>query len=167
MTTNSSAQSAWFTLIIIFVCALVPMALAFGLYFWPPKNLTLDTMHHGQLLSPPIQLEQTGTKWQLVQITLGSECQQAPESASAGTNSDSSEPSLAYTHAQIIKALGREAHRVSPGYVCLTDLPTSNHPVLTGIIDPNNQLIMTYEPDATKRGILLDLKRLLKYNKLG
>ncbi|MFC3149685.1 hypothetical protein ACFOEK_01440 [Litoribrevibacter euphylliae] len=183
MNEKSTSWSSWLTLVTLLTCGLVPMVAAFVLYFWPPEDLKLDTIHHGQLLSPPLPVsssnfmhtatnepEQSTTNttdkagWQLVHIELSAQCS-AQQEASHSKQTDL----LNIKHQQIISALGREAHRVSQAHLCLNQLPiqgldNSNY---QGIVNPNNQLIMVYHQDVNQRGIYQDLKRLLKYNKLG
>lgn len=176
MLKKSTPWSAWLTLTTLVTCALVPMVAAFALFFWPPADIELDTVHHGKLVSPPMPLaasdfihtpkttEAANTHWQLVKIDLSETC----HSQQHLTAADSTDP-LKLKHQQIISALGRESHRVTQARICLDQLPipTKTPSIYQGIVDPNNQLIMVYTSDAEQRGIYQDLKRLLKYNKLG
>jgi len=169
------------TLSLVTGCALIPMIAAFTLLFWPPETMKLDTIHHGQLLSPPLPLKSNSANmttdsaqssdqhWQLVEIKLSGNCSLSQTTTVAETSTANTTPSLSAKHRQIITALGRESHRVSQAQLCLKDLPLTKPEGNTyqGIVDPSNQLIMVYSSSMDQRSIYQDLKRLLKYNKLG
>lgn len=197
MDTKTSKGTSWFTLFAIFGCALIPLVSAFALFFWPPESFSLNTTHHGQLLTPPLSLNtlpfearpfetrpsdteslKSGSveqqpsvnmlpnPWQLVSIQVSDDCQ--------NISNDPLKTSIKVKeNEQIIKALGRESHRVTSGVLCLSSPPiesiidTKDTKLLTGIVDPNNQLIMVYQRTSDQRAIYQDLKRLLKYSKLG
>ncbi|GLQ30981.1 hypothetical protein [Litoribrevibacter albus] len=179
MTIERTKWSSWLTLVTIFSCALVPLLSAFVLFFWPPDSFSLETTHHGQLITPPLPVNakqplqhpenqnrvSEQSSWQLVQIDIKAECKNNPNTPPVSA----SPTSMQHENEQIIKALGRESHRVTSGYLCLPASPLQavQATEMTGIVDPNHQLIMVYDSSSDQRAIYQDLKRLLKYSKLG
>lgn len=181
-------KKSLFPLMAIISCALVPLVSATALFFWPPESFSFETKHHGQLVSPPLLINDNELndhealsspeglkKWRLAQILVQQNCD-----TKATGRSDSSMSPIKTQHQQIVSALGRESHRVTNVELCIpverysqwqNKLSEQNDQTvqssLSGIIDPQNQLIMVYPKDTPQRGIFKDLKRLLKYSKLG
>ena len=182
-----------FPLMAIITCALVPLVSATALFFWPPESFSFKTKHHGQLVSPPLPINDNELntyqlnnnealsspegfkKWRLAKILVQQNCD-----VKATGSSDSSMSPIKTQHQQIVSALGRESHRVTNVELCIpaeqysqwqNKLTEPNdqrvQSSFSGIIDPQNQLIMVYPKDTPQRGIFKDLKRLLKYSKLG
>jgi len=186
-------KKSLFPLMAIISCALVPLVSATALFFWPPESFSFETKHHGQLVSPPLPINDNELntyqlndnealsspeglkKWRLAQILVQQNCD-----TKATDSSDSSMSPIKTQHQQIVSALGRESHRVTNVELCIpverysqwqNKLSEQNDQTvqssLSGIIDPQNKLIMVYPKDTPQRGIFKDLKRLLKYSKLG
>ena len=183
-------KKSLFPLMAIISCALVPLVSATALFFWPPESFSFETKHHGQLVSPPLPINDNELntyqlndnealsspegfkKWRLAKILVQQNCD-----VKATGSSDSSMSPIKTQHQQIVSALGRESHRVTNVELCIPAERYSqwqNEPndqtvqsSFSGIIDPQNQLIMVYPKDTPQRGIFKDLKRLLKYSKLG
>ena len=186
-------KKSLFPLMAIISCALVPLVSATALFFWPPESFSFETKHHGQLVSPPLPINDNELntyqlndnealsspeglkKWRLAQIQVQQNCH-----TKATDSPDSSMSPIKTQHQQIVSALGRESHRVTNVELCIpverysqwqNKLSEQNDQTvqssLSGIIDPQNKLIMVYPKDTPQRGIFKDLKRLLKYSKLG
>lgn len=164
-------------LFLITFFGLAPMVAAFVLFFGN-FHQQLEPQHNGNLLSPVIPLTHQGKpdiqdksslnvgQWQLVTLkaTKGtSACSVSTDPATINPNNQKLE--------KIIQALGRESHRVKNGEVCLKPSLRQVMPkgadVASGIVDPLNNLIMIYPENASHKDIFQDIKRLLKYSKLG
>jgi len=177
-----------FPLMAIISCALVPLISATALFFWPPDGFSFETQHHGQLVSPPLPIDNKAlkikaagspseglNKWRLAELQIRPNCDDL------GADSPDNHLSPIQTqHQQIVSALGRESHRVTNVELCIPEDRYSQwkknsteldnlavQSSLSGIIDPQNQLIMVYPENTSQRDIFKDLKRLLKYSKLG
>jgi len=191
-------KKSLFPLMAIISCALVPLVSATALFFWPPESFSFETKHHGQLVSPPLPINDNELnnyelntyqlndnealsspeglkKWRLAQIQVQQNCH-----TKATDSPDSNLSPIKTQHQQIVSALGRESHRVTNVELCIpaeqysqwqNKLTEPNdqrvQSSFSGIIDPQNKLIMVYPKDTPQRGIFKDLKRLLKYSKLG
>lgn len=189
-------------LLLLAALFLVPLALAFTLYYgtdWRPGGST----RHGDLIDPARPLAEvsllradgqpTGSgflrgRWSLVYVGAGS-CDSACGQALRDTR-------------QIRLALDRQASRVQRVFLFAGELRagaqlTRDHPDLLAarvddaagsellrpfprfdnqppaaadriyIVDPLGNLVLSYPPQADRRGVLEDLRRLLKLSHIG
>ena len=159
----------------ITLVALLPIVGASLMYFGG-YGIPKDSVHNGELLTPPIPLPAMMTSksnelpasWQLISISHSHDCKTSKTDTSLNTSSQLSMLN------QVKKALGREADRVSIQQVCKATLSQDvltqikgNQDELFGIIDPIGNLMMIYPANIDQRSIYKDMKRLLKYSKLG
>jgi hypothetical protein len=151
------------TLWILWILCLLPMVLA-GLLYYSPAIHWLTTKTNGILLRQPISVDalnvfsleeralasQRWQLWYVVDKSCDKQCQLSLERLQ---------------NAQ--KALGKDRHRV----ILRTIEPQATLPFLrpgtVAIVDPLNWLMLYYEPDMPYKGMLSDLRRLLKYSHIG
>ncbi len=169
----------WMPLVLISLCGLLPLVSAVVLFFGD-FDYSPNSKHNGTLLSPAISLldppqplntqsdDQPNNRWRLVTIT-SSDSHSEANDAICVTPINGEKAFLKLD--QVIQALGREAHRVHRSALCISKELTLKLPkdikANTGIIDPLNNLIMVYSDQASQKDIYQDMKRLLKYSKLG
>ncbi len=155
----------------------LPFVIGAALYFggWQPQRIS----HHGHLISPPRQLSgqmlrsaaKNGQNWIFLLRVSGpctNECLARLDE-------------MRRIHVALYKNMGRVSRAVltdqlgdpalaalrrdQPDLQLLTDssgeLNDIADPVL--LIDPQDQLVITYPPDAGPQGMRADLERLLKY----
>ncbi|WP_210396984.1 hypothetical protein [Motiliproteus sediminis] len=166
------------TLWLLLLVALLPLVAAMVMYFGRIA-LPEGRVNHGQLVPDPTLLSadmlQTAAgkpwqgrgKWQLLQVA--DHCDQACNR-------------WRHNLLQLHKALGRERGRVEPQWVGVAAPPDAADDqaplVLTQpasellkpgiwLADPLGNLVLYYRFDQSPKGVLLDLKRLLKVSKVG
>jgi cytochrome oxidase Cu insertion factor (SCO1/SenC/PrrC family) len=179
-----------FILISLFVLFLGPVFLAVGLHSYG-YHFSGGTVNNGQLLMPPITsaslkaekgngepfvFSQLKGKWSMLYVDNGA-CARVCQKT-------------LYNMRQIRKALGRDQDRVLR---VLLASQKKQQPLLTALvsreykgtelafnghlqrlkhdslylIDPNGNVMMRYTHDVAPKGILTDLKRLLKLSQIG
>ncbi len=170
-TATTASRNRWILLLLIAVFVL-PIALATAIFYLAPP---VPTAHHGELLSPPLDLRGLAladgqgqsrsltafpTDWRLAYAS--GVC---PDAAACEA-----------TAAAVLRlhvALGKDAHRVTPLWLTPT-LPTDGatdgqfrSALASGIylIDSQGFAALRYPVDADLQGVLKDLRRLLKYAK--
>ena len=159
VTQHRSRSALW----VLWIVGLLPMILA-GLLYYTPAILWVTAKTNGILLKTPVSVaaleapaaaratdaSQTWQLWYVVPKSCDQRCQ-------ADLNQ--------LRNAQ--KALGKERHRVT----LRTVEPQVTLPFLTpgslAIVDPLNWLMLYYEPGMPYKGMLADLRRLLKYSHIG
>jgi len=135
-----------------------PLVAAHVLYAWR-DNLNFKTTQTGTFLSPPLSAQSLPFfdttflgKWQLIYLrpkTCDTPCQ-----------------NLMASLPQIHMALGKEKHRVK--YRTLSanvDLPLKVGEI--AIIDPQGWIIMHYPANSDLKGLLRDLRQLLRLSHVG
>ena len=140
-----------------------PLLMAIGLYMGR-GYFSFEQVCTGQLYNPPIHSQTLAFfnknhsgKWQIIYLrpeTCDTSCQQ-----------------LQNTLAAVYTALGKERERVIPQQMTIspqimTELKTSAQGG-TLIIDPQGWLVVYYPPHSEAKGILKDLKRLLRLSHVG
>lgn len=143
------------TMLMIFGSTMIPIVLALVVYFggFAPQG----TIAKGELLNPILTVDQWGGEeatftgsWSILKTQAGvcdSVCDQSLEP-------------LRRVH----DALGKEAGRVQ--VVGLGSDKVSLEPAIW-IVDPLGNLVMRYSVDAELKGLLEDLKKLLKVSRIG
>jgi cytochrome oxidase Cu insertion factor (SCO1/SenC/PrrC family) len=176
-------------IILVFLAFFGPLGLAVWLYFggWQPSG----TVNHGELVLPPGNVSEIGLRtpagtalsevsltglWSMIVVASGA-CMEACETD-------------LYNTRQVRLALGKDRGRVqrillldSDGATSGDSLWTEQHPDLIVaalpafellaqpgyilLIDPLGNMMMRYAPGYASKGMLEDLKRLLKLSEIG
>lgn len=151
------------TLWLLWILCLLPVILAGFLYYTPAirwvtykTNGTLlqtPVSVTGLTLPPVVQADRSSKTWELWYVVA--------ESCDKRCQSDLKQLQNAR------QALGKERHRV----ILRTIEPQKALPFLKpgalAIVDPLDWLMLYYEPNAPYKGMLTDLRRLLKYSRIG
>jgi len=172
---------------------IIPILTAYTFMFFKPEWIPSGTTNNGQLIRPPVQLDQLKLvgglpqeKWLLVHAGLG-DCDLACQEA-------------LYFSRQVHTALGKDTSRVERLYLNagdepgaeFTELLKNEHPrmlvfevesehlrslfpgidqLLKGnvvlLIDPNGNVMMSYPAERIGQPMLKDLKHLLRISKIG
>ena len=184
---RSRARLSFIGIVLLFV---VPLILAAGLYFggWRP----LGRVNNGELLDPPRDLSglvvaASGSgqspastllagQWSLVHVVdvdCGPQCQDAlvetrQVRTALGKDADRVLRVL-FTQGAPLSDLGAELQREHPDLVTarLASTATWLRSDSVWLADPLGNLILRYPPGYASRGLLKDLKRLLKLSKIG
>ncbi|MBV1878564.1 MAG: hypothetical protein KUG79_13050 [Pseudomonadales bacterium] len=189
--TDSITSKNKASLVILFSIGLVPVLVAYVVYVFFPHLLPATTTNQGQLIVPPIEntaigLEKEDRKWLLllpVDSSCGAECEQrlylarqinlalGKEServkrvliVSANTSADLTERLMQQYHDMRLLPLDGEmlANQLS-SVVARDQLSTTIF-----VMDPNGNIMMYYSLDRAGKGMLRDLKHLLKVSNIG
>lgn len=181
----NKATSSRLSLLAVMLVTLVPLVLAFLMYFqqwWLPSATT----NHGQLLMPPQQLEE-----QYFEYHQEPEFAQQKQAWSVLIHHQGDCTKICqehlYTLRQVHLALGKEAHRVkrimlvnnadqlatlAADYPHLYIVSTSKQQMLSEgpgiyVVDPLGNIMMYYSFEQAGKPILKDLKKLLKNSNIG
>lgn len=162
----------------------VPLLLAFALYYgggWRPAQST----NHGTLLSHPVKITAAwpAEKWTLVQVTAGPCADPCRESLHVTRQTRLSlaneldrvqrvfvapadccdKEFLAREHAGLIRVDAGSA----AGRALLAALPPGTPDRTIWLVDPLGNAIMTFDARDNPKGLLTDLKKLLKLSHIG
>ncbi len=170
------------SLVILFAIGLVPVFIAFVVFFYFPQLMPTATTNKGELIAPPVQADALGLDeftgdWVLI-IPVGSSC---------GTECEE----RLYLARQVNTALGRESSRVKR-LVLWTSGAGANNGVLDQypdietafvpetklenalgsaeriyLMDPLGNIFMFYTLDKAGKPMLEDIKHLLKISSIG
>lgn len=170
------------SLVILFAIGLVPVFIAFVVFFYFPQLMPTGTTNKGELITPPVQAEALGIggltgEWMLI-IPVGSICGAECEER-------------LYLARQVNTALGRESSRVKRMVVwtageravtsVLEQYPDLETSVISAakfestlgsqdriyLMDPLGNIIMFYTIDKAGKPMLEDIKHLLKISNIG
>jgi len=195
MSTPESVRKSRAQLLLLVAVFFVPLAIAFALYYgaWRPAGST----NHGELLDPPRPLPSapltsvsgapfdaglSSGKWSLVYVGDGAcdpRCREAltlMRQTRLALNDDLSRVQRVFLaagaccdsgyldaeHAGLIVARTDSA----AGEAMLKEFPDVRGGRIY-IVDPLGNLMMSYAPDAPPKGLLEDLKKLLKLSRIG
>lgn len=164
MTNNSSTQKPYgITLLLLVLVFGLPLLGAHLLYAYRDK-ISFKTIEAGKLLSPPIDTKALPIfdhsflgKWQLIYVS-PTPCDANCQKVISGLN-------------QIHLALGKEKNRVILHNLLVKDPKEKIAGTLLqgdiAIIDPEGWLIMQYSSSGDPKGILRDLRQLLRLSHGG
>lgn len=194
--TNDPRASGRLKFLLIVAIAVVPIMLAYGLYFYFRELAPAETTNEGHLVQPPRQIEQLVAATEN-KVPLGKWAMLIPSKISCDDNCEQ----LLYLSRQVHTALGKESDRVRRFLMvggtqvdpAFGDLMRTEHPEmqilyyptedlrslfdaiverpLDGnylfLMDPNGNVMMYYTLEQAGEPMLKDLKHLLRVSKIG
>ena len=182
MTRALTRSKSRIKLLVLGLVGFGPLLLAYTIYFYFPDLLPSSTTNHGELIDPPIFIDEAKTSndlegsWALILIEdqCADDCEQ-----------------LRYLATQVVKGLGKDSERVrnvviqdlslstnekslvndnflyfTSGKVAELALISNGRPGLF-LKDPNGNVILFYATDKAGKPMLKDLKHLLKLSNIG
>jgi cytochrome oxidase Cu insertion factor (SCO1/SenC/PrrC family) len=169
----------------LFLIGIIPMLLAYVVFFHFPELIPSGTTNKGELIQPPLVLQDSGveTSGWLLLYPSGPSCDEVCEER-------------LYVIRQVNKALGKDSRRVKRALLVTGDalrpkfekLLSSRFPQMTTyfglsatlaqnnvavdqgfvyLMDPLGNVMMRYSAERTGKEMLADLKHLLKFSNLG
>jgi hypothetical protein len=151
-------------LILLLLVFIIPFILSGFLYYYH-RHFQFKTTNHGTLINPPISMQTTEKKWQIIYISAGV-CDKHCTVIQHGLN-------------QVRLALGKNSHRVDvilaepavqSAFITAFNRIGQSHFIIKNkiyLIDPTGHLFMYYPSDTDLMHILQDLKRVLEVSQIG
>lgn len=175
-------------LLAIIAIAIVPIVIAYLMFFYMPAIVPEGTTNQGVLITPPQQIESLSSalstdNWILIQL-VNSDCDEACQR-------------VMHMARQVHKAVGKEASRLSRVVVTASplsakyqDFISKEHPGLNAVVDsgvfralasmvegdvanhvflmdPNGNVMMYYQPDRVGKPMMKDIRHLLRISNIG
>jgi hypothetical protein len=175
-------------LLSIIAIAVVPIVIAYFMFFYFPAIVPEGTTNKGVLITPPQQIESLSValatdNWVLIQL-VNDDCDEACQH-------------VMNTARQVHKAIGKEASRLSRAVVSRSPLSMVNtsfiaaeHPGLQTVVDaevwqalavlaqgdtentvflmdPNGNVMMYYQPEKVGKPLMQDIRHLLRISNIG